>query len=305
LPISDITEYNNNANIISSIIDLLLLNYKYTENTGTLFNDSGNKNNDSSVITSILNYLRLSNKYIENTGIFVSDSSGNSNTTNLVSAGSIYPKYENIIANYLFNGNILDSSGNNYHASFGGGTTLVSGSVDFGDNNLDHLILPKEVLNGRNEITISLWIKLKGLHTVLPLPSNFIISGANTSQVYHFGLGYLSTIDKFIIMINGVQHYFGKDDLLKDLGFHHVCLTRNIQGLITLYIDSQNIFTGVFGNNNLTIDTNGLIVNQLQNGGVGGGFNANQSGNMQLGSLMFHNVCLYQNDINRLYNIGF
>ncbi|MEZ4200041.1 MAG: DUF2341 domain-containing protein [Candidatus Paceibacterota bacterium] len=163
-------------------------------------------------------------------------------------------------------------------------TGFLGAGQEFGDDQNDYIRLPKEVLNGRTDITTSWW------HQTSNAGDMTIISGANSGQaneywtrfdndtllrIYAQGGQETTTLDDGATYNDGQwQHYVAVSDDAAD----EISVYRNGES-DTENPDPQAISA-------YTIDTGGLIIGQDQDS-VGGSFSTAENFEGQLDELRF------------------
>jgi MSHA biogenesis protein MshQ len=171
---------------------------------------------------------------------------------------------------------IIDSSGNDYHATSGSSMATVSGKVcqafDFTPNGTtDYAVLDHTSLNGLTDFTFSTWIQ-----TSATSAQQEILQGLGGSPNDDEVEIALTNDDNIFIKIRDVSQNFAlSTNELTDGNWHHIAFTRS-SNVICLYIDG--LFKGCNGGyptGALSIQANSLIVGQEQDS-FGGGFDTAQ-----------------------------
>ena len=209
-----------------------------------------------------------------------------------------------LVAYYPFNGNANDESGNSYHGSVLGGATITN-ILTIGDNNLDGVSLPFEVINGLADFSISGWLKINIVHNSGPYyPGNSWITVSRNNEDNAFGLIYENYQNAWKFVINDIRNdHFKSDTTMNDHGWHHIVVTRN--GFTArMYIDSEENGNGIqVSNTLLNVDKYGVIIGQEQDN-LGGGFEQHQSWAGEMDNIRIYNRSLTEEEIQALYHEG-
>lgn len=169
-----------------------------------------------------------------------------------------------------------DSTANQYDAddetSSNDTTGRFGGGVELGDAFTDHLSLPKDVLDGQTDNTVSWW------HQTSVGTDQAILSGANSGQANEYWLRF-DNGTLFRYYDSGAQDSFDLADTVgtyNDGTWQHHMIVADDAATDALYHyangirDSENPETGLVIDT-IAIDNGGLIVGQDQDS-VGGGF---------------------------------
>lgn len=200
---------------------------------------------------------------------------------------------------YQFNGNANDESGNSNHGTLLG-NAAADGFLSVGDNAQDALSLPHNILNGATDFTISSALKINILHTGAGFPAPW-----NT----WFGAGHSSFVDALQLYYSGNENaWMGSLDepinfdsnTMEDGNWHHVIFMRD-DNLARLFVDGEEIGTGVAVETNpLSIDPGGFIIGQDQDN-IGGSFAQNQSWAGYIDNVRVYRRTLNPDEIQEIY----
>jgi hypothetical protein len=202
---------------------------------------------------------------------------------------------------------VKDHSGNGYDALVKDLTNTKNDGIieklcksgDFTkDSTSDYLVLDNNILNGKEEFTISMWMKTD--HISNSGGGDGVISGANKGSDNEVLL-WFNNKTTFIPHIKGKQKSISISNIA-DNKWHHFVWTRkgekncayvdgNFQGCVTI--------RGASGA--LKIDKGGLIVGQEQDS-VGGRFDKGQDYEGYLDELKIYDNALSEDQIKNIYN---
>ena len=201
-----------------------------------------------------------------------------------------------LVAYYPFNGNANDESGNGNHGQVNGATLTIdrfgniNSAYEFSEY-LQTIKLPKSVLDGMNDFSISLWMSTSSNHAG-------IISGANNSDDNEF----VHYIDYGKLMPHIKNSAFLDDTIINDNTCRNIVLVRDGQtGELIIYIDgsvhnSYYLLTGA-----LDISNNGLWIGNDQDA-VGGNWEEIQQFIGTIDDIRVYNRQLSYQEILALYN---
>jgi hypothetical protein len=144
---------------------------------------------------------------------------------------------QSLVVLYTFSdyngGTIFDGSGNNYDATLVGGANIFgagNGLCQVGMDSTDYLKVPVEVLNGLEDFTIDIKVKVQKLRTKSDEPMNTFFSASRPDCIYCLGLAYEVNSGSWLVTFNGVTHSFAGSFQ----GFKHALIRK--QGLVSLYV---------------------------------------------------------------------
>jgi MSHA biogenesis protein MshQ len=209
-------------------------------------------------------------------------------------------------AEYLFAGDASDNSGNNYDGTLLGNSS-ANGFLQIGDNNVDRLSLPYEVMDGLRDFSFSAWLKVDVIHTTPIHPAQTWISGAregedNAILIMYRDFPYWNKI-WWEVKLNETTYDLALDSTLHDLEWHYVVVLRE-GGIARLYIDGEQVGSDVsISNAQLALGEGGLIIGQEQDA-VGGDFDPTQSWAGKIDEFRIHNYALNEDEIDSLYTVG-
>ncbi len=208
---------------------------------------------------------------------------------------------DGLVAEYLFNGNANDESGNENH-----GTLMGNASVDsvlkIGDNTKDYMTIPHTVLDELGDFTISLFIKLDTIHREGHRPGHAVITGSRESQSNAFLLYHNCELKAWEFSIEDSRQTLPIDTTILDREWHSLIFTRNgTKGI--LYTD-DNAIDAYVGDTDLNIGEGGVIIGQEQDFSSGGTvvFAKEQSLAGEIDNLRIYNRALSNKEIQALYN---
>lgn len=206
--------------------------------------------------------------------------------------------FDGLVAYYPFNGDANDKSGNDNHGDLLGNAT-IDDVLTTGNNNVDRLELPNTVLNGLQDLTISLNVNF----SIFQMPTgnqtfgNVIVSGANNQNDNAFVLAYNKNTTDFRVAVNGTQYFLGNINL-EESTWYSVAL-RRIGGVFEVFVDGNSVSEMVNNNSSISVIEGGLFIGQEQDA-VGGQFDANQSLSGQLDNFRIFNRGLSNTEIETL-----
>jgi hypothetical protein len=203
-----------------------------------------------------------------------------------------------LIAFYPFNGDALDASGNDAHATLLGGASVTT-FLTIGNNALDHVTPPHLIFNGMGDFTISTWARI---NTLKATGSHCIISGAESdSEDNELLLYYFPDGSSWGLYINQSAVAFSPSATMSDLSWHHVVLVRENGSIGRFYLDDQQIGDGVtVPIAAMNIAPGGLVLGQDQDS-VGKDFDAGQSWAGDLDNLRIYNRALSRGEVHALF----
>lgn len=194
---------------------------------------------------------------------------------------------------------VVDNARGDYNATaYDSNTTDTITKIcrvgDFSKNSTsDYILLNKDILNGKNSFSISLWLKTNSTN------QQAILSGANSSDN-----------NEVLMFINGnqLQIYTSESTLsfstnLRDGNWHHVVWVRSGKNN-WVYIDGNKLNSTAkksSSNKQVDISSGGLMLGQEQDS-VGGGFSIDQDFEGYLDEVKFFDTVLNATTIQRIYN---
>ncbi len=206
-----------------------------------------------------------------------------------------------LVAEYLFNGNTNDESGNEYHGTLSGNAS-VDKVLKIGDNIEDYMTIPYTVLNELGDFTISLFIKLDSIHKEGWRPGHAIIGGSRKSQSNAFLLFHNYELKAWEFSIEDSRQTLPMDTTIFDREWHSLIFIRNgTKGI--LYTDGKALEEYV-GDIKLNIGEGGVIIGQEQDFSPEGNliFQKEQSLAGKIDNLRIYNRALSNKEIQALYN---
>jgi hypothetical protein len=143
-----------------------------------------------------------------------------------------------LVAEYLFNGNANDVSGNENHGTLFGNASVVQNVLKIGDNKEDYISIPNTVFHGLADLTISFFIKLDKIHRVGRKPGHTVISCSREYEDNAFVIFYLYEDKAWNFWVNDRRLHFPSDTTIFDKDWHSIVVLRE-DGNGTLYIDGR------------------------------------------------------------------
>jgi len=213
---------------------------------------------------------------------------------------------DGLVAEYLFEGNANDNSGNNYDGTLLGGAT-ANGFLQIGDNNSDRLSLPYRVMDSLRDFTLSAWLKVDAIHTTPSHPAQTWISGVRENEdnailIMYRDFPFWSKI-WWEIKLNETTYDLALDATMHDLEWHYVVVLRE-GGAARLYINGEQAGSDIsISNTPLALSEGGLIIGQEQDS-LGGDFDPTQSWAGKIDEFRVHNYALGEDEIDSLYSVG-
>ena len=205
-----------------------------------------------------------------------------------------------ITAKYDFSGNANDNSGNSNDGTVNGATL----SYDrWGNNNSAYLFnsypntinFPNSILDGKNDFTISLWIK--------PTTHGVGILSASSSTEGNEVLIYYKANKKISFNIQNVAIY--STDTVKENEWTHIVVTRNgTTGEAKIYLNGEIQSRGTLPTGPIEVVSNALLIGNDQDGGGGGNLDENQQFKGIIDDVVFYDTVLCQKQIKELYEQG-
>jgi hypothetical protein len=205
-----------------------------------------------------------------------------------------------LVAEYLFNGNANDESGNGNHGTLYGNASVAS-VLKIGDNIEDYMTVPHTVLNGLGDFTISLFIKLNTIHREGRDPGHAIISCSRINEDNAFLLFHNFNLKAWEFSIEDSRQTLPTDTTIFDKEWHSLIFMRNgTNGF--LYTDGKALYTYV-GGITLNIGAGGIIIGQEQDL-VSDTVYLEQSQSLagEIDNLRIYNRALSDKEIQGLYN---
>jgi len=166
-----------------------------------------------------------------------------------------------LVAEYLFNGNTDDRSGNENHGTLFGNAS-VDNVLKIGDNIEDYMTLPNTVFDGLGDLTISFSIKLNKIHREGRIPGHSVISCLRGGEDNAFLIFYDYDKKAWDFWVEDIRLNFPMDTTIFDRNWHSLIFLRNGEDG-TLYIDGIAQNTRV-SNIVLNIGEGGVIIGQEQ-----------------------------------------
>jgi hypothetical protein len=152
-------------------------------------------------------------------------------------------------------------------------TGVMSNAILFNEDavSFDRVSLPRAVLNGRDDFTISLWFR-----SSVASATQAIWSSARAAQSNEF-LIWTPATTQVAIFNSGSQDTFNAGFNYFDLAWHKIDVVRDGTGnQVTVYMDGSSIGTIARATSPLSIDAGGLILGEEQDS-VDGGYVASQA----------------------------
>ncbi|MBN1694561.1 PKD domain-containing protein [candidate division WOR-3 bacterium] len=205
-----------------------------------------------------------------------------------------------LIAEYLFNGNANDGSGNGNHGSLMGNASADS-VLKIGDNTKDYMTVPSTVFSGLGDLTISFFIKLNTIHREGRMQGHAVISCRRGTQYNAFLIFYSCDKKAWEFSVEDSRLNFQMDTTIFDKDWHSLIFVREAsEG--TIYIDGIAHNTYV-GNRILNIEEGGVMIGQEQDL-VSDTLHieADQSLAGEIDNLRIYNRVLSNEEIQALYN---
>jgi len=207
---------------------------------------------------------------------------------------------DGLVAEYLFNGNAEDNSGNENH-----GTLIGNASVDnvlkIGDNIEDYMTVPNSVFDGLSNLTISFFIKFNKIHREGRIPGHAIISCSRGTEDNAFLIFYDYDKKAWDFWVEDRRLNFPLDTTIFDKKCHSLIFLRNgADG--TLYIDGIAQNTRV-SDIVLNIGEGGVIIGQEQDF-VSETLHLEEDQSLagEIDNLRIYNRALSNKEIQALYN---
>ncbi len=213
---------------------------------------------------------------------------------------------DRLVAEYLFDGDASDNSGNNYDGTLLGGAT-ANGFLQINDNNSDRLSLPYKVMDSLRDFSFSAWLKVDVIHTTPIHPAQTWISGARVGEDNAILIMYrdFQSWDKiwWEIKLNETTYDLAIDSTLHDMEWHYVVVLREGE-IARLYIDGEQLGIGIsISDALLALSEGGLVIGQ-EIDLPGENFDPTQSWAGKIDEFRIHNYALEQEEIDSLYSVG-
>ncbi len=207
---------------------------------------------------------------------------------------------DGLVAEYLFNGDAKDQSGNGNHGTLFGNTS-VANVLKIGDNIKDYMTVPNNVFDGLEDFTISLFVKLNTIHREGRLPGHAVISCRRETQYNAFLIFYSCNKKAWEFSVEDSRLNFQMDTTIFDKKWHSLIFVREAsEG--TLHIDGIGYNTYV-GNRVLNIEKGGVMIGQEQDLGSNTlHIEADQPLAGEIDNLRIYNRALSKKEIQSLYN---
>jgi len=208
---------------------------------------------------------------------------------------------DGLIAEYLFNGNANDESGNGNHGTLMGNASIDS-VLKIGDNTEDYMTIPNTVFSGLEDLTISFFIKLNTIHREGRIPGHSVISCTRGTQYNAFLIFYDYDIKAWDFWVEDHRLNFPMDTTIFDKDWHSLIFLRNGSDG-TMYIDGKALDAYV-SDIVLNIEEGGVKIGQEQDFSSGGTvvFQKEQSLGGKIDNLRIYNRVLSNKEIQALYN---
>jgi fibronectin type 3 domain-containing protein/subtilisin family serine protease len=196
----------------------------------------------------------------------------------------------------------LDWSSHARHGTLGGDPAWSSGAtrgaLEF-DGTDDLIDLDAAILDGANDMTVSLWFRTAkdGVQALL--------SGANAGNDAEVELVPVSSTNvRFYTGESNVSYLAWNVPSISTGSWHHLAVTRNgAGGQATLYLDGVSYGTQAAAMSPLSIDPGGLVLGQEQDT-VGGGFDTTQSFVGAMDEVRLYHRVLTASEISDLAGLG-
>ncbi len=207
---------------------------------------------------------------------------------------------DGLVAEYLFNGNTNDESGNGNHGTLFGNAS-VDNVLKIGDNIEDYMTVPSTVFHGLENLTISFFIKLNTIHREGRIPGHAVISCSRKTQSNAFLIFYNYDKKAWEFSIEDSRITLPSEITILDKKWHSLIFIRNgTYG--TLYTDGIALGTYI-GDIALNIGEPGVIIGQDQDFVSDTvHFEKEQSLAGKIDNLRIYNRALLNKEIQVLYN---
>ena len=206
---------------------------------------------------------------------------------------------DGLMAYYQFEGNTLDSSGNNNNGTVSGATGYTTGHISqtFDFNGSNAISFDSSPLNGRSEYTIQFWIGPKGsdvgmIYSEGTPKCTYRIDRASNNSIF-VSCWHIDTSGNW-------QGFTSPPDLLTSNQWTHVSLVRTSDGNLSVFKNGALFFTG-----NLQIENHSRTNRSMLGGNIGGYFGGGQPlypFQGKLDDFRIYNRSLDANEVAALYN---
>jgi hypothetical protein len=201
-----------------------------------------------------------------------------------------------LLAFYPFDGDALDASGNDNHATLVGAATVTT-FLTIGHNAVDRARLPYTIFEGLGDFTVSVWGRVNTVHSP---GDQTLLSGARGDEDNDVLVIYNSDNARWGVAVNGSGPNFEPSADFSDQDWHHIVAVRR-GALARVYVDNVEIGSGLpITDRGTNLDPNGLIVGQDQDS-VDGNYDDKQSWAGDIDNLRIYNRALSTAEIRALF----
>jgi hypothetical protein len=239
-----------------------------------------------------------------------------------------------LIASYNFIGNYIDSSGNGYDLTPSSTEDVTSGFLRITSGTTEHLYVPTGVVNGLTDFTFSCWLKFLSMEDT-DITGNIsrreLINGytvglnsstssfrilAETFEGSTSGNIIFEALTPALLSSLPITGTTGNDYLTNgylsynigdfDTNRHHLAVTRDTTGFVTLYLDGVQI-TSLDGDDSGQYFSDAISCQELVIGNrqtsLDTGYNEIYSLNGDIDTIRIYSRCLLEDEINRLMDL--
>jgi len=136
-----------------------------------------------------------------------------------------------LLAFYPFDGDALDESGNDNHASLLG-TATVTDFLTIGNNAVDRASFPYTIFEGLGDFTVSAWGRVNTIHSP---GDQTLLSGARGGQDNNVLVLYNSGRAEWGFAVKGTGSAFSSSADFSDQDWHHIVVLLSTAEIRALY----------------------------------------------------------------------
>ncbi|MFI5173207.1 MAG: LamG-like jellyroll fold domain-containing protein, partial [Chitinophagales bacterium] len=135
---------------------------------------------------------------------------------------------------YLFDGDVEDYSGLNNDGTLQAGASVADDYLTIAYNNVDHMIIPGDALDGATDFTMSFDFRITEFNTTGSAPTNTFIAGASGVSEGEFAISYEELDQTLVVAIKNSGTLYDID--LEDQTWYCMKVIRE-GSLVSVYID--------------------------------------------------------------------
>ena len=172
---------------------------------------------------------------------------------------------EGLVAHYSLGGDATDGSGAGNHGAVVG--SYQDGALVLGNNDTDHLSVPASVLDGAQDFSLGVWVRIDELRES---DHHVLMNASAPGEPYGFLVSYRAFTESWFTQWAGGSRAFDRDATVEDGAWHHLTYVREGE-IARAYLDGIEISAELVSGTALEVETGGLVFGQAPDA-VAGGF---------------------------------